>query len=383
MLKRAKSGKSARETTVNGGENLDYTALEKSLDRNVISPVYLFYGEETYLRDKVIERFKTLVPSEVRDFNLDIVDGRECSVDEILSMANTLPFMSERRITIIRNADFFKTRRKSKSEKEAGTGEGNSETESGVSEEGGEEDKLSPFDDALIAYLENPPDTTCLVFVTDSAEKRRKTYKLIAKKGQVVEFLPLKGRELNEWVSRRARQLGKVAEPAAVAILITAVGNNLQQLNSELAKLTCYSHTEKISAADVELMVSRTAELNIFELVDAIGERNYKKAVRMTREMVFQGEPVFRLLFMIARQFRLIVKTKSMLDAGGTAQYVAEQLKVQSFVAQKCIRQARNFSMPELVAAMEKILDTDARIKSGRQEQVLALELLIIALCEK
>ena len=366
---------------MNGGEVLDYTALEKSLDRNVISPVYLFYGEETYLRDKIIERFKTLVPLEVRDFNTDIVDARECSVDDILGMANTLPFMSDRRITIIRNADFFKTRRKNKNEKEAGTGEGNGE--SGISEEASEEDKLSPFDDALIAYLEDPPETTCLVFVTDSAEKRRKTYKLIEKKGQVVEFLPLKGRELNEWVSRRARQLGKVAESAAVAILITAVGNDLQQLNSELGKLTCYSQTEKITAADVELMVSRTAELNIFELVDAIGERNYKKAVGMAREMVFQGEPVFRLLFMIARQFRMILKTKSMLEEGGTAKYVAEQLKVQSFVAQKCTRQARNFSMPELVAAMEKILATDASIKSGRQEPVLALELLIIALCEK
>lgn len=362
---------------------MDYSALEKSLDRNVTSPVYLFYGEETYLRDKIIDRFKALIPAEVRDFNTDIIDARERGMEEILGSAATLPFMTERRVVIVRNADFFKPRRKNKNDKETAGEDGTDQTQTEAEEEENTEERSGSVDAALLTYLENPPDSTCLIFLADSVDKKRKIYKMIEKKGQVVEFSPLKGRELNEWVNRRARQLGKAIEPAGVAGLITAVGSDLQQLNSELGKLACYSETETISASDVASMVSRTAELNIFELVDAIGERNYQKAIRMTREMIFQGEPAFRLLFMIARQIRLIMSAKSLLMTGNPDKYVAEQLKLHPFVAQKCIRQARNFSLSELVSDMEKILATDAGIKSGRQEQVLALELLIIALCEK
>ncbi|MHB9094344.1 MAG: DNA polymerase III subunit delta [Eubacteriales bacterium] len=345
---------------------MDHEGLGKSLERQVISLVYLFHGEETYLRDRYLERFRALVPEEVRDFNTDIVDGRETGWEAIINMASTLPFMAERRIVIVKNADGFKARRKSPNE--------NGEEK---------EEKEASSDAGLIKYLENPPDTTCLIFCADSIDRKRKVYKLIEKNGQVVEFSPLKGRELNEWIDRRARKLGKIIEPSGMAGLVTAVGNNLQQLNTELEKLACYSLTEKITAADVEFMVSKTAELSIFDLVDAVGERNYKKAIKMAREMVFLGEPVIRILFMVARQFRLILQVKGFQEMGYTDQQVSAGLQVHPFVAQKCVKQARNFTMAELKLALEKILATDADIKGGKQEGKLALELMIIGLCEK
>ncbi|MCL4440818.1 MAG: DNA polymerase III subunit delta [Firmicutes bacterium] len=351
---------------------MDHAALEKSLERQVISPVYLFHGEETYIRDRYLDRLKALVPEEVRDFNTDIVDGRETGLESILNMATTLPFMAEKRIVIVKNAAGFKARRKS--QKENGEAQGDQEEQ---------EDKETPSNAPLIKYLESPPDTTCLIFCADSIDKKLKVYKLIEKNGQVVEFSPLKGRELNEWIDRRARKLGKIIEPSGMAGLITAVGGSLQQLNTELEKLACYSPTEKITAADVEFMVSKTAELSIFELVDAAAARNYQKAIKMAREMVFLGEPVIKILFMVARQFRLILQVKGMQEMGYTDRQVAGEMRVHPFVAQKCIKQARNFTMAELKSALEKILSTDADIKGGRQEAMLALELLIIGLCEK
>lgn len=345
---------------------MDYLGLEKSLQRQLLSPVYLFYGEETYLRDRILERFKGMVPEGIRDFNLDIVDGRDTGVEAIVNMAETLPFLADKRVVLVKDADFFKARRKSMSE----TGEEKAE-------------KANSTDDILLKYLENPANTTCLILCTESVDKKRKIFKAIEKNGQVVEFALLKGQELNDWIDRRARKLGKVIEQAAMAGLVTAVGNNLQQLNTELEKLSCYSATEKISAADVGLMVSKTAELSIFELIDAVADRNYKRAVKMARETVFLGEPVIRILFMVARQFRLITQVKGFQEAGNTDKQVAGLLQVHPFVAQKCIKQARNFTMQEALAAMEKILGTDLDIKSGRQEPMLALELLIIALCDK
>lgn len=346
---------------------MDYIGLDKSLERMVISPVYLFYGEETYLRDKYLQKFIALIPEEVRDFNLDIIDAREAGVVNVVNSASTLPFISEKRTVIVKNTDFFKSRKKS-------AGEDNGDIKI---------DKSNPADDVLLRYLENPPVTTCLIFCSDSIDKKRKTYKTLEKNGQVVEFLPLKGHQLNEWIDRRARNLGKIIEPAGMAGLITAAGNNLWQLNTELEKLACYSRTEKITAADVEAMVSKTTEHSIFELVDAISERNYSNAIMMAREMVFLGEPVIRILFMIARQFRLLLLTKTLLQEGNVEKSLAGLLQAHPFVAQKCAKQARNFSLLELKAAMTKILNADSDIKSGNQEAVLALELLIVGLCEK
>ncbi len=334
---------------------MDYPALDESLKKGIVAPVYVFYGSETYLRDRALEQFQALLPEQVRDFNLDVVDGRETGIEDIINLASTLPFMSEWRLVIVKNADFFK----------------------------GREEKSNPVDDSLGRYLDNPPASTCLIFCTETVEKKHRIFKTIASQGQVVEFSPLKGRELNRWLDRRAGQLGKVLEPAAVAGLVTAVGNDLQQLSTELEKLTCYALTEKITAVEVAGLVSRTAEYSIFELVDAVGGKNYRKAVRMARELVFLGEPVIRLLFMIARQFRLLIRAKDLREQGLTAGQVAGQMQVHPYVAQKCIQQAGNFSLPELKTALEKILAADADIKNGRQEAMLALELLIIALCEK
>lgn len=353
---------------------MDYLALEKSLQRQLLSPLYLFYGEETYLRDRMLERFKALLPGEVRDFNLDIIDGNETDITAIINAAVTLPFMAERRLVIVKNADFFKARRRKSPSSDNGAETG---------DDTADQEKASPADDALLKYLDNPPVTTCLIFCTDSVDKKRKIFKMLQKNGQVVDFSPLKGRDLNEWINKRARQLGKVMEPAAMAVLVTAVGNDLRQLNTELEKLACHAAAEKIAAADVEIMVSKTAELSIFDLVDAVGERKYKKAIRMAREMVFLGEPVIRLIYMITRQFRLIIQAKALMEAGYTPQHVVENLRVHQFVAQKCVRQAGNFHMPELQKALAKILSADADIKQGRQDPVLALELLIISLCEK
>jgi len=346
---------------------MDYIALGKSLERKLISPVYLFYGEETYLREKYLQKFISLMPEDVRDFNLDIIDAREVEIGNIVNSASTLPFMSEKRTVIVRNAEFFKSRKKAGAE-DKGEGKG---------------EKVNPADELLLKYLEDPPVTSCLIFCSDSVDKKRRTYKILEKNGQIVEFSPLKGQQLNEWIDRRARNLGKIIEPAGMAGLITAVGNNLWQLNTELEKLSCYTRTEKITAADVELMVSKTTEHSIFELVDAIAEKNNSKAIRMAREMVFLGEPVIKIIFMIARQVRLLLLAKTLLQEGNSEKSLAGLLQAHPYVAQKCAKQARNFSLQELKRDMQKILHADSAIKSGTQEPVLALELLIVSLCEK
>jgi len=346
---------------------LDYQGLVNSLERNLVSPVYLLYGEETYIRNEVVNMFPDrLLPAEVRDFNLDILDGRETGPEEIATLAATLPFMAEKRVVIVKEAEFFKTRRKNKEENADAV-----------------KDEKSPAgENALLEYLNAPAASTCLVITAGSVDKKKKLYKAIEKNGQVVEFSPLKGKELTLWLERRFTGAGKKIEPAAAAELITAVGNNLHQLAGEAEKLISYTgQRSQIKKEDVAAVAGKTVELSIFELVDAVGGCSYEKAVRMMREMVTYGEPPVRLLFMIVRQFRLLLQVKVLYGAGCDEKQISGRLQLHPYVTGKCLRQSRNFTREELEKALEEILATDVAIKTGRQEPLPALEILLAHLC--
>lgn len=346
---------------------MDYQGLVKSLERRLVSPVYLLYGEETYIRDEVVSMFKDkLLPPKVLDFNLDILDGGQAAPDEIATLAATMPFMAEKRLVIVKNAEFFKSRRKNKDE----------------NTEEVKEERSPAGEKALLDYLSNPATSACLVFTAGSVDKKKKLYKAIEKSGQVVEFSPLKGRELNLWLEHRFAAAGKKAEPTAMAELITAVGNNLQQLAGEVEKLISYTgQRSTVKRDDVTTLVGKTVELSIFDLVDAAGEQKYEKAVKMLREMVIYGEPPVRILMMIARQFRLLLQVKVLHSAGLMEKQIATKMQLHPYVTGKCMRQSRNFQREELEQSLEEILAADVAIKSGQQEPLLALEILLAHLC--
>ena len=344
---------------------MDYQGMLKSFERGLYSPVYLLYGEETYLRDNILAQFKKkLMPDEVGDFNMDIVDGQETTPEAVVTMANTLPFMSEKRLVIVNYAPWFEAKKKP------------------AKEDGGDKDKVNLPEQVLLDYLENPLDSTCLVFTANSADKRKKLYKTVEKKGQIIQFTPLKGKELNDWITGKAHRLAKKIAPAAMAGLVTAVGSNLRLLENELGKLALYvDGRNEITAADIEVMVSKTVESSIFDMVDAVGERRANRALQIIREIIFYGEPPIKILHMIVRQFRIITVSKEMTKQGYSEKQVAGKIHVHPFVAQKCVRQGSNFTEEELHQALFKLLDVDEAMKTGKQEPVLALERLIVELC--
>lgn len=343
---------------------MNYQALLNSLKRKVVSPLYLFWGEETFLRDEVLNKFKyDLIPAEVRDFNMDLVDGRSILLDEVVNLASTLPFMSDRRVIIVENADFF-----------------------GPIKRGGKEkkDRLKGQEEKLLEYLKQPVETTSLIFVSDGVDRKKKVFKALQENGFAVEFAPLKNIELNSWVENRARLMGKNIEDEAVAELVTAIGSNLRMLDSELQKLTSFIGDRMvINREDVLELVSKTTDLTIFELTDSVGARDYEKAIKIMRELVIYGEPPIRLLFMVAKHFRTLLQVKALKQAGFADKQVASQLQIHPYVAQKCVRQAKNFSRTELESALERILETDLALKTSSKEPLLALELLFIQLCER
>lgn len=345
---------------------MDITAVENSLKRKVLSPVYLFYGEESYLRDRLVEKFKaTLLPPEVRDFNLDIVDGREIRFDALVNTASTLPFLAEKRLVIVQNAEFFKAKKKNTPARQEADDSGSSQEE------------------PLIRYLENPSTATCLIFLGDEGiDKRKRIYKLVEKAGQIVHFPLLKGQELTNWIKERVNSQGREISREALQYLVMAVGSNLQLLEKELEKLlTNLGEEAEISLSQVETMVSKQADITVFQLIDAVAEKRFPAAMEYVRDLLFQGQQPVLIISLLARQFRLIWLANLYLSQGYSESQVASNLQVKPYVVSKCSRQGRNFRQDDLRRAYRILLETDHNIKTGKQESVVALEMALIKLC--
>lgn len=337
-------------------------AILNGLKRGVTYPVYLLYGTETYLRDELVRNFlNVLLPIEVRDFNLDIIDGREKGLLEVLALAQTLPFMVDKRLIIVKDAQCFKAKKKGAKGEEAET--------------------VSSGEEEFIKYLENPSPTTIIIFLADEGiDKRKKVFTVVSKQGQVVEFSALQDQELREWVKKAVGSQGKKIEQNALERLIHNAGHDLNQIRTEIDKLVTYLGFEEIIKVEaVEALVPETTDYNVFQIIDEVGRKNYLRAIKIIREMVFLGEQPLKILQMVAKQYRLMLQIKELLRLGYSEKQIAEITASHSFVIKKGLKAAKNFSQEELESFIRKTKDFDYKIKSGQLEPSLALELYLMS----
>jgi len=317
---------------------LDWRQLDKELKHDRIAPVYLFYGDEDYLLERYLKILKgKIIPPEVEAFDYQELDGRELIAADVVLRADTLPALAPRRMVVVKNpaAEILNT----------GAG-------------------------ALITYLEKPAATTCLVIVINgSVDRRLKLFKKINEAGHAVEFQPLKGRALEVWLQREAREQGYSLAPEAARALAQA--GDLRQARSELFKAMTYTgEPGAITLAHIRELLPVAAEATIFQLVDALGNCNSVLAISLLRQLLAKGEAPLGVVAMLARQLRLIYQYHLI----GDKQVLASQLRLRPFVVQKVIAQARNFSLISAGQALEELLKVDMGIKTGQGEAGALLE---------
>lgn len=346
-----------------------YIELLNSIKRGVVFPVYLFYGEESYLREQAVARFKEyFFPGSAQDLNFDLIDGESVGPGDIAVRAETLPFFAEKRLVVVRNPTFFKTAKKAGKED---TGDGGEET-AGPGNEA-----------ALLEYLKNPLASTCLIFTTgEPVDKRKRLFKAVKKAGRAVEFTFLSRNDLTRWLAQKARTAGRKFAPGAADTLLDTVGTSLQKLSAELDKLIHYTTgQEMITPVEVRRVCPPRLEENIFAVVDAMGNKRCGEALAAIKEMLAAKEPPFRLLAMVTRQFRLLLQVKDLLGRGCPAGEIPARLKIHPYVARKVASQCENFSRESLLGALQLLLEVDEAVKTGRQEFYPALEIFLLKLC--
>jgi DNA polymerase-3 subunit delta len=330
--------------------------------------VYLLLNSDEYLAAQRIEALKQAVGDpELADLNTSEL-SEQTSPADLLGQAGMMPFLTERRLIITQGYWARLEKRLSASD---------------AKESAAHHDAAR-----LLLGLATLPETSDIVFWEEKGvDKRRALWKgftLPGKEGgenrkipglqelikQGVVAVEEAGtpdiKVLPGWLQRHAKAKGIDIAPAAVKLLTDFVGPNLRQLDNEVEKLAAYAAGRTITPDDVKLLVSDASEALIWDLTDALSQRDGRKAMRALYELRRGDANAFYLLTMIARQYRIIIKVKAAMDGGyNTPDDIARYVKESPYPVKKAQPLARAYSFTELDHIMERLLTADMAMKTG------------------
>ena len=322
---------------------------------------YLFHGEDEYRRSLQLATMKAKLGDPVTvALNTTELNGRRLTLDELISVCDAMPFLAEKRLVIVYNLA-------ARFERKKGTAEDDAEQDPAF---------LEQFEE----YVNSLPESTRLVLVEDGKIKEaNRIYKIVTKsdQGHLHEFAPLDPGELSRWIPEHVEEKGGRIERAAVNALAAFVGSDLRLLDQEIDKLLTYAGPERaVTEQDVRLLVSY-AQANIFDMVDALGKRDTRRAMELMEQLLESGEHPLYLLRMIVRQFRILIQIKELLAKGTPVKDIQGLLRLHPYVVKKTTGQAANFSILQLEVIFKQLHEVDAAVKSGEMEPALALNLFV------
>ncbi|MCL2236478.1 MAG: DNA polymerase III subunit delta [Defluviitaleaceae bacterium] len=324
--------------------------LNQHIKSGNFATCYLFHGTEAFLMRHWQKRLVEALAPDANSFNMEVLDGKTPAKD-IIASAETLPFMAEHRLIILKNTGLFETGRKDDAE-------------------------------ALAKYIPDIPETTVILFAEEKVDKRGKLYKRVKESGLVMEAATPSEADLADWAMKMCASRGKKLGRAAAAHMMRSTTLDMQLLHNELEKLIAHAGDgEEITVADIDAVCTKSLDVKIFAMMDAVGAGNARASTKMYRDMMTLGESPFYILSMIARQYRFYIQCSHMAGKGSRAPEIAKTLGQHPFAVENFIKGSRGKFMPALLNALNQCLETDYAIKSGQMNDATAVETLIIKLC--
>lgn len=306
--------------------------------------VYLLTGEEVYLRNQYKKRLRNALLDPEDTMNASYFEGKGINPREIIDLAETMPFFADRRVIMIEDSGFAKN--------------------------------ACP---ELADYIPEIPESTCIILVESEVDKRGRLYKAVKNAGRVVEFKQQDERTLARWVLGTLKKEGKNITEETMQAFLGRTGSGMENIERELEKLLCYTMgRDVITTADVEAICTEQTENRIFEMVQAITEKDQRKALDLYADLLSMKEPPMRILFLITRQFNQLMQLKSLSGQGLDRSELAKKAGIPPFALGKYQAQCRKFTSAQLRQAVEDCVDTEERVKTGQMGDQISVELLIV-----
>lgn len=336
--------------------------LKTRLKRREISPVYLLFGAETYLRDLAAKTIADFVfkDNSARDFNEDEFSLNQSeNLTYALASAEQLPMIASKRL--IRIVDVK------------------------VSQTSNKDTLKEDFETVLTSYLKNPSETSVVIFVADELDKRRRMAKLLIENSVAVEFARLDENNLTKWAKDKLTDAGAKYDENALRHLTALVGNDVRRLTNEIEKLVTAAMPEKIISFElVESLVPNSRELTNFVLTDQLIAKNKSGSLEILKKILDDGAEPLMLLGLIAHNFRRIFLAKELMKQGVQRTEVVRIMKLQPKFHEEFLKTARRADETYLKKVFQKLSQTDLAIKTsiggGKDGARMQIEMLVCEL---
>ena len=321
--------------------NEAFQKLKADLSAGTPGCAYIFYGEESYLREYYLgELRKKLVPAGFEEFNYHKLEGKDLTVQSLAEMAEAMPMMAERTLIVVTDFDLFK-----------------------LNEEQREK---------LIAFLDDIPPYCCVVFVYDTVEYKpnrtmKKLYKAVSDHVEAVEFRAADNSDLVAWIARRFKALGKEIDRQTAEYLIFTCGGLMTGLVPEIAKIGAYARGKRVTVADIDAVADPVLDAEVFQMTDAVAAGKYDRAAELLAELLRRQEEPIRILAALGKMLRQLYTARLAIDGGKDRVWLKDLWRMKSdYPARKLLDSARNVGRDWCREAVKRCQVLGRRMKSER-----------------
>ncbi len=316
-----------------------YHKLKQDLKAGTIGSLYIFHGEETYLRDHYLEQLKqACVPAGMDSFNYHRLTGKGLDLRALSEAVDALPMMSPRTLVQVDDYDLFKAPESQRT--------------------------------AMTALLSDLPDYCTLVFVYDTIEyksdaRMKKLAGVLKEKGCEVAFPRQEQSDLVDWIGRRFRALGHDITVSDAQYLIFQCGELMNGLIGEIGKIGAYAKDRRITRQDIDAVAIPVLDAQVFRMTDALTRKDYDKTLSLLNDLLLLRQEPFVLLAVLGRQVRQLYSARVALECGKGSRWLMELWSMRSsYPAEKLMDAARRYDLPWCRHAMARCAETDLAMKS-------------------
>ena len=331
----------------------------KHLTVQTLPPILVLTGEDVgqfeWLKKDILKK----IGYDPSDLNYSYFDMKEASYAEVELDLVSLPFFADEKIVILDHLLDLTTAKKRNLTDE----------------------DLKQFEN----YLENPSESTRLViFAEGKLDSKRRLVKLLKRDAQIIEATTPKEQDLKRYFSGQAQELGLHFVGDSLDLLLLKSGYDFGELQKNLALLRAYKEDGQITLEDIEEVVPKSLQDNIFDLTQMILKRQIDQARNLVKDLRLQGEDEIKLIAILLGQFRMFSQVKIFSEEGQSESQIVASLselsgrKVNPYQVKFALRDSRRLSLSFLKQAMTTFIETDYAIKSGTYEKDYLFDLALL-----
>lgn len=317
--------------------------IGNDIKENSFSRFYLLYGSEEFLKNRCRDKLQKAMLPEGDDFNFTRFEGKGIAVNEVISIASTLPFFAERRVIVIKDSGWFK----------------------GACE----------FAD----YIQELPETTFFIFTDSEVDKRNKLYKFVSANGYAAEIKTPDTKELMTTAAAALKQKGLAISRSDCEYFVTKTGSDMARVQSELDKLTAYCYGQEIvTREDIDSICSEIPEGKIFLMIDAIMGGNEDRALTLYYQLLAAHEKAMSVLFMLIRSYNQFYQVLSLNRKGCSRQRIASAVGIRDFMVDKFLRLGQKYDAEKIKEIVDYGIVLEEKIKQGNMDERIAVEIFVV-----